>query len=198
MAHLTPLADEQVRELEQAFAPAKFVLGFVPNSLLTLARRPQIVEGFAGLARSVFAPGSTISQELKMLVAYVSSAAAGCRYCQAHSAVSAIRADVADLKVAAAADFEEDDQFSAAERAALRFARDASVLPNAVTATHFDELRAHFTEEQIVDMMAVIATMGWLNRWNDTMATQLENDPLEWATARLSDRGWAVGKHTSE
>jgi hypothetical protein len=41
----------------------------------------------------------------------------------------------------------------------------------------------------------VIAMFGWLNRWNDTMATTLEDKPLDWAQANLAETGWEVDKH---
>ena len=163
---------------------------------MTLARRPEILRASAALSQAVFAPGS-VSAELKMLVAYVSSTAAGCRYCEAHSVSSAVRVGIPAGRLATAWDFEQDSQFSEAERAALRLARDASSLPNAVTAEHFNDLRKHFGDDEIVELMAVIATMGWLNRWNDTMATELEPEPMAVATESLSSRGWRPGKHAT-
>jgi len=194
MTRMQPLAREALPDLEALLAPAQAVLGFIPNSLLTLARRPEILRAFAGLSRAVFAPGG-ISPELKMLAAYISSTAAGCRYCQAHSLKSAVLVGVPAEKVASAWEFESHPGFSEAERAALRFARDAALLPNAVTDAHFAALRRHFSDDQIVELMAVIATMGWLNRWNDTMATSLEPEPRALAASVLAPRGWEPGKH---
>ena len=36
---------------------------------------------------------------------------------------------------------------------------------------------------------------GWMNRWNDTLATQLEDHPLEFARAHLTASGWTPGVH---
>ena len=36
---------------------------------------------------------------------------------------------------------------------------------------------------------------GVLNRWNDSMATTLEAEPLALAGALLGDKGWNAGKH---
>ncbi|MDZ7727690.1 MAG: hypothetical protein U5Q44_05530 [Dehalococcoidia bacterium] len=43
--------------------------------------------------------------------------------------------------------------------------------------------------------MGVISLFGWLNRWNDTMATDLEEEPLAFAQEHLGGAGWAAGKH---
>ena len=63
---------------------------------------------------------------------------------------------------------------TAAERAALNLALAAGGCPPSVTDAHFDELKKHFSEDAIIEMVSVIAFFGWLNRWNDTLATQLE------------------------
>jgi len=46
-----------------------------------------------------------------------------------------------------------------------------------------------------VELTAAIATFGFLNRWNDTMATELEDEPLEFAGEHLAHHGWERGKH---
>ena len=47
----------------------------------------------------------------------------------------------------------------------------------------------------IVLLVGVIALFGFLNRWNDTMATPLEDTPLEFAETHLAAHGWEAGKH---
>ena len=75
-------------------------------------------------------------------------------------------------------------------------ARDAAQNPNAVTDADFDDLKRHFTEAQIIQIVATISLFGYLNRWNDTMATTLESEPLGYASAHLGDVGWSPGKHS--
>jgi alkylhydroperoxidase family enzyme len=104
---------------------------------------------------------------------------------------------VPDEKISAVWEFETSELYDDAERAALRFARDASLVPNAVLPSHFSELRRFWDDAQIVEMLAVVGIFGFLNRWNDTMATELEDVPRELAAQRLGPRGWAAGKHAS-
>lgn len=193
MPHLEPLRREDLPELEPLFRHYDETLSFVPNSLFTMARRPEILRAFSELITQIWNTG-TLPKPLKPLIAIVSSVAAGCRYCQAHEAVDARERGVEDEKIAEIWNFERSERYSEAERAALRFARDASLVPNLVTADHFEDLRRHWDEGQIVEMLAVVGLFGFLNRWNDTMATELESDPLSFAAARYGAH-WEPGKH---
>jgi hypothetical protein len=60
---------------------------------------------------------------------------------------------------------------------------------------HFDALGEHFTPRQITQIVAVISAFGFLNRWNDTVATTLEELPTTFAERELSPAGWQLGKH---
>ena len=194
MANLFPLDRHAVPELEPLLGFAEQAMGFVPNSLLTMARWPELVRAFVPLAGLVNSP-RRVGAELKSLVAFVSNRAAGCGYCQAHTSHGAERRGVDSEKLEAACDFESSARFGPAELAALRFARDASVSPAAVTADHFRALREHYDEDQIVEIAAVIALFGWLNRWNDALATTLEDAPLGFAAKHLAPHGWRAEKH---
>lgn len=195
MPHVEPLPRSELAEFEPVFAMIEGVMGFVPNSLLTLGRSPEILRGFGALSAAVLG-SSRIGPELRQLVAFVSSTAAGCRYCQAHTSHGAERVGVSTEKLRSAFEFETSSLFGDAERAALRLARDASILPNTTTAEHFEALRRHFDEREIVDLVAIVSLFGWLNRWNDTMATSLEVPAIAFGTRNLADAGWTIGKHS--
>jgi alkylhydroperoxidase family enzyme len=94
--------------------------------------------------------------------------------------------------------YRDSPLYSDAERAVIEFGLAAGEVPNATTRAHFEELRKHFTQGQIVEMVSVISLFGWLNRWNDTFASDLEDAPKAFATNNLAARGWNVGKHAAE
>ena len=196
MTRIPPLSRDEVDPiLQDAMRKQEGHLGLVPESLLTMAHRPRMAAAWASLTAEVVGDG-TVDRGLKQLVAYVASTAHGCRYCQAHTAHSAERLGVELDKLHYAWEFETADVFNEAERAALALARDAAFVPNEVTDAHFDRLKQHFSDEQIVEIMGVIAMFGWLNRWNDTMATTLEEQPFAWARQNLSETGWEAERHT--
>jgi uncharacterized peroxidase-related enzyme len=195
MPHVRPLSRAELAQFEPYFQVAEQMMGgFVPASLFTMGRRPEILQAFMMLAGTINGPGA-VDPGLKQLVAYVASNAAGCRYCQAHTATHAAHAGIAPEKIEHAFEFETSPVFSDAERAALRLARDSALQPNLVEAAHFVALRRHFDEAQIVELVAVSALFGFLNRWNDTMATELEDVPRGFAERHLTGAGWKVGKH---
>jgi uncharacterized peroxidase-related enzyme len=193
MAHIPPLSDDQLGPLSAHFAERyDATIGFTPNSLKTMARRPEIVVALGDLITVIWRTG-TVPAGTKALVALMASTAAGCRYCQAHEAVDAEAHGVPRDKVADIWSFETSNRFTDAERVALRFAQAAAVVPNAVTADHFDDMRRYFDEGQIVEILSTISLFGFLNRWNDSMATDLETEPHSRAVSVLP--GWVSGKH---
>jgi len=159
-----------------------------------MSRRPAIARAFMQLNQAVLYEG-TVDEELKMLVSLIASQAAGCRYCQAHMANLSSIYKASDKKIDAVWSFEESELFSDAERAALRLAVNASIIPNQATQQDFDQLAKYFDEGQIVELVASIALFGYLNRWNDTMATDLEDYPAGVAKRTLGETGWQAGKH---
>jgi len=171
-------------------------MGFVPSSMFTMARNPGLMEAFGGLSLAVMAAPATPS-ELKHLVAHMVSTVAGCRYCQAHTAAHFVHGGGEAARIESIWEFETSDLFTDAERAALRLARDAGSVPNLVDEANFEELRLHWSDEQIMELVAVISIFGFLNRWNDTMATSLEPSPAEVGARLLGPRGWSLGKHAS-
>lgn len=196
MSRIEPLDLEANPGLREKLKTVEAMLGFVPNSTLIMARRPELLAAFQQLAAAALGPGR-VDPGLKILVGHVASRSAGCRYCIAHTAHIAERRHVAAAKIEAVWDFERSALFSAAERTALAFAQAAAAVPNAVEDGDYAELRKHFDEEQIVELLGVVALYGFLNRWNDSLGTPLEAQPREFAERHLAATGWSAGKHGS-
>lgn len=196
MTRLAPLSLDQVDGLEHVEQTYRRTLGFVPNGLRIMARRPEIVQGFIALRRAVLDPATgTVPAELKNLVAHIASRTHGCMYCQAHALQGAGRAGADRARLEAVWEYQTSELFSEAERAALDFAVHAASVPNLVTDADFDRLREHWDDGQIVEILAAVALYGFLNRWNDSLATPLEDASAAFAEAALGDKGWTRGKH---
>ena len=195
MAHIRPLVNNEVdTELQQLFEHYENTRGFCPNSIRTMAHRPNISKAFGTLNKVIVYEG-TVPLELKMLVALASSLSAGCRYCQSHMANLSSIYKASDKKIAAIWEFETSDIFTDAERAAITIGIKGSILPTDVNSEDFDRLKHHFSESEIVEIVATVALFGYLNRWNDIMATQLEEFPAKVTKRAVAHKGWHAGKH---
>lgn len=195
MPRLAPLSPEATPALKESFEQYRRSLGFVPNSLLIMQRRPKLVNALAHLAAAVWDPESTVDLGFKRLLAHVASRAHGCQYCMAHTAGAARKLGVSDEKLAAVWEYQSSPLYSAGERVALDFALAAASVPNEVTDELFVALRRHWDEDQVVEIVAVISLFGFMNRWNDTMATPLEAEPVEVGERFLAAHGWTSAKH---
>jgi uncharacterized peroxidase-related enzyme len=197
MTRMAPIPLDECSDPELRMTLEHFVatLGFVPNSLLTMQRVPGIAKAVVQLNRAVFDPGGRVDVGFKRLVAHVASLAAGCMYCRAHTAVSATRLGIDDEKMAAIYEYRTSPLFDDRERAALDFAAGAASVPNGVTDVVYEELARHWSDEEIVEILGVVCMFGVFNRWNDSMATPLEAEPLSRAGVLLSVAGWVPGKH---
>jgi uncharacterized peroxidase-related enzyme len=195
MALVEPLAadhDPEVAELARFFNET---LGFPPNSVLTMQHRPEIAKAFINLNKAVMTNAGRVTSEQKRLIGLIASQTAGCRYCQAHTALAAQRYGASDARIAEVWGYEHSDLFTPAEKAALAFAQAASSVPNAVDETISADLRAHWSDDEIVEILGVVSLFGYLNRWNDAMATSIEPGAVAAGEAYLAARGWSQGKH---
>ena len=170
-------------------------LGFCPNSVKTMHIRPRIAMAFIELNKAVMENKGRVTSVLKRLIGYVSSNAAGCRYCQAHTIRAAHRYGASQEQLENIWDYKSHPSFSDAERSALDFAIAGSIIPNGVTDETAENLRKHWDEGEIVEMMGVVALFGFLNRWNDSMGTEMEGGAIESGEKFLKSNGWTIGKH---
>jgi uncharacterized peroxidase-related enzyme len=189
---LAPDANPDVAELARFFNET---LGFCPNSVLTMAHRPVIAKAFINLNMAVMENKGRVTSALKRLIGYMSSHATGCRYCQAHTIRAAERYGAEQAQMEHIWAFRTHEAFSEAERVALEFSIAASGIPNAVDEKLQAQLNEHWEEGEIVEILGVIALFGYLNRWNDSMATTLEEGAEESGKQWLSEDGWERGKH---
>lgn len=190
---LDPNHDPQTKALAEFFNET---LGFCPNSVLTMQHRPAISKAFINLNKAVMANEGRVTSALKRMVAWVSSNATGCRYCQAHAIRAAERYGAEANKLEHIWEYRTHPAFTDAERAALDFALAASQVPNTVDEDIKTQLHQHWDEGEIVEILGVISLFGYLNRWNDSMGTTLEEDAIASGNQYLEKYGWKVGKHT--
>ncbi len=197
MTRVTPLRREDHPDLdEKFFSPYEATRGYVPNSNLVMARRPKLLAAFRALNTAVFDPDNVVPAGLLALVGNIPCQAAGCMYCVAHTVNNAGMRGVDADKVAALWEYETSPLFDDGERAALRYAQAAGAVPNMVTDEDTEAVKKHFGEDGVVEILAVVSWYGFLNHWNDSLATELEEIAFEKASKTLENTEWDAGKHT--
>ena len=189
---LSPESNPDVSKLAEFFNET---LGFCPNSVLTMQIRPEIARSFINLNMAVMTNHGRITSAFKRIIAWVSSNAAGCKYCQAHAIRAAERYGAEQEQLDNIWEYRTHKSFNEAERAALDFTLAASQIHNAVDDSIQQRLHQYWDDGEIVEILAVVSLFGYLNRWNDSMATSIENGAIKSAEKYLAKSGWNKGKH---
>ena len=195
MPLINPLSSIQDKETQELVSFFNETLGFCPNSVLTMQKKPHLAQAFVNLNKAVMDNAGSISSEFKRIIAYISSNTAGCRYCQAHTIRAAERYGGEKERLKEAWNFENSNLYSNAEKVALRFTIAASSVPVSISQELESSLKEEWSETDILEIMSVIALFGYLNRWNDVMGTSLENDAKESAETLLKSH-WEIGRHS--
>jgi uncharacterized peroxidase-related enzyme len=191
-----PKSDVNDAELQRLIVFYEETLGFCPNSVKTMHIRPRIALAFIEMNKAVMENHGRVTSALKRLIGYISSLSAGCMYCQAHTIRAAERYDATQEQLDNIWEYTTHPAFSEAERAALDFALASSKIPNAVTDEVAENLRKHWNDGEIVEILGVVALFGYLNRWNDSMGTEMEKGAVESGEQLLKAKSsWEVGKH---
>jgi len=192
---VSPIDRNANKETEEMANFYEETLGFTPNSLFTMMRRPRIAYAFMEMNKAVMENKGRVTSALKRQIAYLSSMSTGCRYCEAHAIRAAVRYGSEEDKLQNIWDYKTYSAFSDAERAAFDLTIAASSVPNGVSDEISENMRQHWDEGEIVEILGVVALFGYLNRWNDSMGTQLEEPAAEDGEKYLGQKGWSRGKH---
>ena len=159
---------------------------------------PELSKQFQDIAELVMVSANNLTRQLRSELFTMASVAGGCQHCQAHGAYTLHLMGVDAERIRDIWTF-EDPRNSAQPR------RQRCGLPATVRASrtlssprHFDDLRRHYSDRQIVEMLAVISLSGWFNRWNNSIATVTDQESVDWAQDQLKGVGWTLGKHAGE
>jgi hypothetical protein len=77
---LAPLPTDHTAELKDEFASTAKSMGFIPNSMLIMQRKPKLVKAIRQLSAAVFDAEGEVSVGFKRLLAYVVARTHGCHY----------------------------------------------------------------------------------------------------------------------
>ena len=193
---VSPLDRNSTNQAKEMAAFYDETLGFTPNSLFTMMHRPRIAKAFLEMNQAVMENKGSITSSMKREIAYLSSMTTGCRYCEAHAIRAAERYGSSQERLENIWEYKSHVAFSEADRAMFDLAIAASQVPNGVSEEIKVRVKKFFSEGEIVEILGVVALFGYLNRWNDSMGTELESPAAKSAEKILGAKGWEVGKHS--
>ena len=189
IAHIETKKREDFPEFKDLFDLVESFMGYLPNAYLLMADKPDLMQAFAKMSASVFS-ADVLDIPSKQLIALASSLSAGCKYCQSHTSHGAERAGVPNEKIAEILNYQTSEYYEAKEVALLDLAFASGEVPNKATKAHFEKLKEFYSKEQILEVVAVISFFGFLNRWNDTFGTEIEEIPANYLTEELRPKNW--------
>jgi len=193
---VSPLDRNSTKQAKEMATFYDETLGFTPNSLFTMMHRPRIAKAFLEMNQAVMENKGSITSSMKREIAYLSSMTTGCRYCEAHAIRAAERYGSSKKRLENIWEYKSNAAFSESDRAMFDLAIAASQVPNGVSEEIKARAKKFFSDGEIVEILGVVALFGYLNRWNDSMGTELENPAVKSAEKILKERGWEVGKHS--
>ena len=142
--------------------------GNVPNMFRTMALRPEIFETMIAHFEAILQTG-TVPLRLKELVIVRTSQPNSCEYCLSSHTQICLRLGWTREQLDGLVDFASRNDFTAAEKAALRLAEQMTLDANHIGDDQFESLREHFDEGEIVELMASIGLFNYFNRFNNAL-----------------------------
>jgi len=142
--------------------------GKVPRMFQAAGHRPEIMQTMIEHFRAVMEAG-TVSLRLKELAVTYVSELNGCKYCYEPHAEAAKKQGCSAEQIESLENFETSAAFSPEEKIILRLARQMTLDSNAIDDAQWQELKSHFDDGQIVELLAVIALFNYFNRFNNAL-----------------------------
>jgi uncharacterized peroxidase-related enzyme len=142
--------------------------GNVPNMFRVMAHRPEIFATMQAHFAAVLNTGS-VSAKLKELIIVRTSQLNQTPYCLASHTILARKLGWTDEQLSHLGEWQQRIDFTPSEKAALRLAETVTRDAHAVSDEQFAELRSHYSEGEIVELLCAIGLFNYFNRFNDAL-----------------------------
>ena len=152
--------------------------GNVPNMFRTMAHRPEIFETIIAHMEAVLNTG-TLPKALKELVIVRTSQLNRTPYCLASHTKICRNLGWTDGQLEALRSSAGSNEFTEREKVAIHLAEVMTLDAHSYSEAEFARLRSHFSEGEVVELMAAIGLFNYFNRFNDL----LEMEPTQPASA---------------
>lgn len=157
--------------------------GNVPNMFRTMAHRPEIFSTMIAHFEAILNTG-TLPLRLKELVIVRTSQLNECEYCLASHSMIAKKLGWTAEQISDLANFAQREDFTLAEKAALRLAETMTQHSTKLSDEQFQELRSFYSEGEVVELMAAIGLFNYFNRFNNALQMEPTQTQAPEAIAR--------------
>ena len=169
MSRISRLDHSEVApEIATLYDKAFSARGNVPNMFRVMAHRPEIFATMQAHFGAVLNTG-TVSTKLKELIIVRTSQVNVTPYCLASHTLLAKGLGWSDDQLTHLAEWPQRDDFTPAEKAALRLAETVTRDAHAVSDDQFAELRTFYSEGEIVELLCAIGLFNYFNRFNNAL-----------------------------
>ena len=162
--------DEEVNEILHQFEEG----WWADTSMMgTIGHVPDLLKTIVPVFEAFFA-GGRIEPHIFEMMRLKTGEINRCAYCASVRSQS-VRDEVGPKEDALFGDI-EGGEFTDRERLAVELAEQMGGDPNYITDEFFEELRAEFTDEEIVELVFACSIFNWGNKFNITMTLDADED----------------------
>jgi uncharacterized peroxidase-related enzyme len=168
--------DQVTPEVASVYDALRTARGVVPNMFKTLAHTPALALATAGYLKALLSDGA-LAGSYKELIATRLSVLLGSEYAIKAHALSARQKGASDAQIAAARGDFETGPFTEVEKLGFRAAERLHRSPAEITDEFFRTLKQHFTDPQIVELIAAAAAFELFPRFVDALRIPVTSAP---------------------
>ncbi|WP_449278126.1 carboxymuconolactone decarboxylase family protein [Leucobacter sp. GX24907] len=168
-------ASDEVRGIYDEFKAAGF--DKFMHQAESLAHHPPLLRAVADLLLAYYRHSTVPKRYLELAVLAVSARNA-CEYCVIHHMPQAVDTGLTLEHANAVIEgtWREVEAFNEVDRDVIAYAEQATLDANRVDDEHFERLRGHFNDAQVLELTMRITTCTFFNKFNDVL--QLDVEPV--------------------
>lgn len=152
------------------------------NQVAVFAHVPSALRHLMSLLMELRAAKTLPKRYLEIVIVVVSKLNE-CHYCVAHHKPFLLVEGLSPQGVETILDYENHPELDAKDRIVVRWAKAVWLEPNRIRDALYDEVRAHFSEAEIVELTLRATLCGFFNRFNDALQIEDELEVAEPAEA---------------
>jgi len=169
MPAIKPVTKEKAApELQEIYDKLTGANGFMPNFFGVMAHRPAVLQAFLPLYAAIVNKG-TVEPRYKDLAYLKTAMINGCEYCTRAHAASGKKVGITPEQIQALTFYQRSPLFDEKDKAVILYAERVTRGASAIREGTFEDLKKHFTEDQIVELTLVICVANFTNRFNDAL-----------------------------